>query len=95
MWGDSHAARVDADVRGVDREMRAVVEVIEENLPSEMEQEEWNWQAMATWANTRLGTNYRDLDLQKLDGCYAPWRFASRTQLRTSSMFTTVPSLIT
>jgi preprotein translocase subunit SecA len=44
-----------------------VMEVIEENLPSEMEEEEWNWQALATWANTRLGTNYRDRDLQKLD----------------------------
>jgi len=44
-----------------------VMEIIEENLPSEMPEEEWNWQAMANWANTRLGTNYRDRDLQKLD----------------------------
>jgi preprotein translocase subunit SecA len=44
-----------------------VMEVIEENLPSEMTEDEWNWQALANWANTRLGTNYRDRDLQKMD----------------------------
>jgi len=44
-----------------------VMEVVEENLPSESDQEEWNWQAMANWSNTRLGTNYRDRDLQKMD----------------------------
>lgn len=44
-----------------------VMEVIEENLPSEMSEDEWNWQALANWANTRLGSNFRDRDLQKLD----------------------------
>jgi preprotein translocase subunit SecA len=45
----------------------AVMEVVEESLPGEMSEEDWNWQALATWSNTRLGTNYRDRDLQKLD----------------------------
>ncbi len=45
----------------------AVLEVVEENLPSELPEDEWNWQAMAKWSNTRFGTNYRDRDLQKLD----------------------------
>lgn len=45
----------------------AVVEIVEENLPAEMPEEDWNWQALANWSNTRLGTNYRDRDLQKLD----------------------------
>jgi len=45
----------------------AVIEIVEENLPEEMPEEDWNWQAMATWSNTRYGTNYRDRDLQKLD----------------------------
>lgn len=45
----------------------SVVEIVEENLPSEMSEEDWNWQALAHWSNTRLGTNYRDRDLQKLD----------------------------
>jgi len=44
-----------------------VVEVLEENLPTEADEEEWNWQAMANWSNTRLGTNYRPIDLQKFD----------------------------
>lgn len=45
----------------------AVMEVVEESLPGELSEEDWNWQALATWSNTRLGTNYRDRDLQKLD----------------------------
>jgi len=44
-----------------------VMEIVEENLPTESDEEEWNWQAMANWANTRLGSNYRDRDLQKID----------------------------
>ncbi|TVP95246.1 MAG: preprotein translocase subunit SecA [Planctomycetaceae bacterium] len=44
----------------------AVLEVVEENLPEEMPEEDWNWKALATWSNTRFGTNYRDHDLQKL-----------------------------
>ncbi len=43
-----------------------VAEAVEENLPSGME-EEWNWKAMATWANTRLQTNYQDHQLKQLD----------------------------
>ncbi|WP_164104025.1 preprotein translocase subunit SecA [Candidatus Laterigemmans baculatus] len=45
----------------------AIYETIEENLPSDGDEDEWNWQAMASWANTRYGTNYRDRDLKKLD----------------------------
>ncbi len=45
----------------------SVMEIIEENLPAESDEDEWNWQALATWSNTQLGTNYRDRDLQKLD----------------------------
>ncbi|MFG0254185.1 MAG: SEC-C metal-binding domain-containing protein [Rhodopirellula sp. JB053] len=43
-----------------------VAEAVEENLPSGME-DEWNWKAMATWANTRLQTNYQDHKLKQLD----------------------------
>ncbi len=43
-----------------------IAEAVEENLPSGME-EEWNWKAMATWANTRLQTNYQDHQLKNLD----------------------------
>ncbi len=46
-----------------------VFDAIEENLPAEEEGEaesEWNWSALAHWANTRYGTNYRDRDLKKI-----------------------------
>jgi preprotein translocase subunit SecA len=44
-----------------------VFDAIEENLPTETEDEsEWNWVALAHWANTRFGTNYRDRDLKKI-----------------------------
>jgi preprotein translocase subunit SecA len=43
-----------------------VYEAVEENLPESME-DEWNWKAMATWANTRLGTNYQDHQLKLMD----------------------------
>lgn len=43
-----------------------VMETIEENLPEGME-EEWNWKALATWANTRLAGNYQDHQLKSKD----------------------------
>jgi preprotein translocase subunit SecA len=44
-----------------------VFDAIEENLPSESEDEsDWNWAALAHWSNTRFGTNYRDRDLKKI-----------------------------
>lgn len=59
-----------ADTYAKDQAERAsevtVAEAVEENLPESME-EEWNWKAMATWANTRLGTNYQDHQLKNKD----------------------------
>jgi preprotein translocase subunit SecA len=43
-----------------------VLDDIEENLPSEEEQSEWNWEALARRANTRWGLNLRDRDLKKI-----------------------------
>ena len=43
-----------------------VADIIEENLPEGME-EEWNWKALVNWSNTRLGTNYKDHQLQRMD----------------------------
>ena len=43
-----------------------VNEAIEENLPEGME-DEWNWQALAKWANTRLEGNYQEHQLKKLE----------------------------
>ena len=41
-----------------------VFDAIEENLPAE-DEAEWNWGALAKWANTRFGLNLRDRDLKK------------------------------
>ena len=43
-----------------------VAEIVEENLPEEM-QDEWNWKALVSWSNTRLGTNYQEHQLKKMD----------------------------
>lgn len=44
-----------------------IVDAIDENLPSEEEESEWNWEAMAKWANNRFGTNYTVSMLKKID----------------------------
>ena len=42
-----------------------VLEAIEENLPSEEEAPEWNWEALAKMANTRWRLGVRDRDLKQ------------------------------
>jgi preprotein translocase subunit SecA len=42
-----------------------VFDAIEENLPEDAE-DEWNWEAITKWANTRWGLNLRDRDLKKV-----------------------------
>ena len=44
-----------------------ILDAIDENLPSEEEQSEWNWEAMAKWTNTRFATNYTVGMLKKID----------------------------
>ena len=44
-----------------------ILDAIDENLPSEEDQSEWNWDAMAKWSNTRFGTNYTVGMLKKVD----------------------------
>jgi len=43
-----------------------IFDAIEENLPEEEEADEWNWNALTKWTNTRWGTNYRDRELKKI-----------------------------
>ncbi len=43
-----------------------VLDDIEENLPSEEDESEWNWEALARRASTRWGLNLRDRDLKKI-----------------------------
>jgi preprotein translocase subunit SecA len=43
-----------------------ILDAIEENLPDDEDQSEWNWAALATTMNTRWGLNLRDRDLKKI-----------------------------
>jgi preprotein translocase subunit SecA len=43
-----------------------VLDQIEENLPEDAEEEEWNWQALARWSNSNWRTGYTDRDLKKI-----------------------------
>jgi preprotein translocase subunit SecA len=42
-----------------------VFDAVEENLPENTE-EDWNWEALAKFANSRWKTNFRDRDLKKI-----------------------------
>ncbi|MCP4890406.1 MAG: preprotein translocase subunit SecA [Planctomycetaceae bacterium] len=44
----------------------STAEIVEENLPEEME-DEWNWKALVNWANTKQGANYQEHQLKKMD----------------------------
>jgi preprotein translocase subunit SecA len=64
----------EADVYAKDQAERAaeghVQDSLDENLPGDedddIDQSEWNWEAMAKMANTRWGLSLRDRDLKKL-----------------------------
>lgn len=43
-----------------------ILDAIEENLPAEEPQEDWNWGALSKWVNVRYGTNYSINDLKKI-----------------------------
>ena len=43
-----------------------VLSAVDENLPDEAEESEWNWQALANWANTLWQAHVRDSDLKKV-----------------------------
>jgi preprotein translocase subunit SecA len=44
-----------------------ILDAIDENLPSEEEQSEWNWDAMAKWVNSKFGTHYTVSMLKKME----------------------------
>ncbi len=44
-----------------------VIDAIDENLPEEDDEQEWNWEALAKLLNTRWKLNIRDRDLKKLE----------------------------
>src|SRR5204863_2733165 len=43
-----------------------IQEAIDENLSSDVEEREWNWQAMAHQVNTRWGLKLNDRELKKI-----------------------------
>ncbi|MDR3182662.1 MAG: SEC-C domain-containing protein [Planctomycetaceae bacterium] len=43
-----------------------VLDQIEENLPEDAEESEWNWQALARWSNSTWHTGYSERDLRKI-----------------------------
>src|SRR5882724_7175898 len=63
MFADAERSARDEAVRMAESQ---AFDAIEENLPDEEEQNEWNWDALAHWANTRWGLNLRDRDLKKV-----------------------------
>jgi len=44
-----------------------ILDAIDENLPAEEDQSEWNWEAMVKWVNNRFNTNYTVGMLKKID----------------------------
>src|SRR3954464_1881370 len=60
---DAEHMAVDAASRMAESQ---VLDAIEENLPGDEDQREWNWGALATAINTGWGLNVRDRDLKKI-----------------------------
>ena len=60
----------EAERLAVDEAMRKsetqIFEAIEENLPAEEDESEWNWGALASFANARWKTSLRDRDLKRI-----------------------------
>ena len=42
-----------------------IIDAIDESLPGNEDSGDWNWNALATFSNSRYGTNLRDSDLKK------------------------------
>ncbi|MDR2439415.1 MAG: SEC-C domain-containing protein [Planctomycetaceae bacterium] len=43
-----------------------ILDKIEEDLPEDVQEAEWNWQALAKWSNSIWRTSYTDRDLKKI-----------------------------
>jgi preprotein translocase subunit SecA len=61
--GTAAAYAIDAAERSAETQ---ILDAIEENLPEEESEEDWNWGALSKWVNTRYGTNYSVNDLKKI-----------------------------
>lgn len=61
--GTAAAYAIDAGERAAENQ---IVDKVEENLPVDESQEDWNWNALSKWLNTRYGTNYSVNDLKRI-----------------------------
>lgn len=61
--GTASAYAIDAAERSAETQ---ILDAIEENLPLEEEEADWNWGALSKWVNTRYGTNYSVNDLKRI-----------------------------
>ncbi|HBE68198.1 MAG TPA: preprotein translocase subunit SecA [Planctomycetaceae bacterium] len=61
--GTAAAYAIDAGERSAETQ---IVDKVEENLPADEDQEDWNWNALSKWLNTRYGTNYSVNDLKRI-----------------------------
>ncbi|HEV3163538.1 MAG TPA: SEC-C metal-binding domain-containing protein [Isosphaeraceae bacterium] len=59
-------AEAQAKSRAEEQAEDLVREAIEENLPTDADPTEWNWQAMAAWVNSRYGLNLKDRELKRI-----------------------------
>ena len=44
----------------------AVLDQLDENLSTDADEEDWNWQALAKWSNSAWRTSYTDRDLKRI-----------------------------
>ena len=60
----------EAEIRAKDEALRLseshVLDALEENLPEDADQDEWNWEALAKLANSRWGLHLTDRELKKV-----------------------------
>lgn len=61
--GTAAAYAIDAAERAAETQ---ILDAIEENLPQEESEDDWNWGALAKWVNTRYGTNYSVNDIKRI-----------------------------
>jgi len=43
-----------------------ISEQLEESVPQDADERDWNWTSLAKWANSSFGTNFTDRDLKKI-----------------------------
>ena len=61
--GAASAYAIDAAERSAETQ---ILDAIEENLPQEESEDDWNWGALAKWVNTRYNTNFSVTELKKI-----------------------------